>query len=135
MVNTIELAELTSGTGTFLKDFISTPIWDRRSYHPPGTRGSLICRMGSISEDIIVEGLIVASSPSDWYSAYRNMIDSWADSQGPFYIYGPNGDFYERCYMQSGSLKISNPLMATGNRNGEVFANFIAGFVDYNGNE
>lgn len=130
-INTKLLDNLTAGQGLFLKDFIVTPIWDRRSYHPPGTTGSLICKMGKLATKLVVVGKIVAASTAAYYTEYESMITAWADDQAPFTILGPDSTSYVRCYLQSESLYLSQPVMACGSRDGQVFGEFRAAFLDY----
>jgi hypothetical protein len=130
-VGTVTLADLSQEVGTYLKGFSTSPIWDRRSYHIPGTTGSLVCKMGATATVIVIVGKIVSASSGEWFETYRNLATEWSDGNAPFEIIAPDGSKYTRCYIQAESLHISNPIVATGNLNGEVFGEFTVGFINY----
>ncbi len=118
-----------SNDGTYLIRYSSTPITDKRSYHIPGTDGSLVTTMGDIGIRIRVSFRIIDSTPGAWMAKFQALHVSWNDSNAPMAVTDPGGFSYLRAYLDSGSLEITRQPSATGCEAGQVWGDCSASFM------
>jgi len=116
------------GDGKFLRAFdASDPKAVLSKIHPPGTFGNLVQRNGFTGRAITMMVRYVAVTIEKLEYEIRKDIDRYAQEAQ---IIEHNGQTYNGCNLDVGSVRKGSALLATGRETDQVFVDIVMSFSE-----